>query len=75
MVVTDKAVLDFATPDGTMRLRSVHPGVTIPEVLAATGFPLVVAGDIAETRWPTAEDLRLIRNVLDPEGQRFGVSH
>ena len=68
-VVTDLAVLDFATPDHAMRLASVHPGVTVEEVTAATGFPLVV-DDVQETRLPTDEELRLIREVLDPKGMR-----
>ena len=37
-VVTNLAVLDWETPDRRMRLRSVHPGVTVDEVVAATGF-------------------------------------
>jgi acyl CoA:acetate/3-ketoacid CoA transferase beta subunit len=69
-VVTDLAVLDFATPDHRMRLRSVHPGVTVEEVVAATGFELAGAGDARTTRTPDAEELRLIRDVLDPTGTR-----
>jgi acyl CoA:acetate/3-ketoacid CoA transferase beta subunit len=69
-VVTDLAVLDFETPDHRMRLRSVHPGVTVDDVVAATGFELAGA-DLAETtRIPDAEELRLIREVLDPTGTR-----
>jgi hypothetical protein len=47
----------------------VHPGVSVDEVLAATGFPLV-ADDAPETRLPTDEELRLIREILDPKGLR-----
>ena len=68
-VVTDLAVLDFATPDRSMRLASVHPGVTVEEVTAATGFALVT-DDVQETRRPTDEELHLIREVLDPKGLR-----
>lgn len=70
VVVTNKAVLDFATPDHAMRVRSVHPGVTVDEVVEATGFPLVVPEDVADSRLPTAEELRLVREVLDPTGLR-----
>ncbi|MET9413146.1 CoA-transferase [Streptomyces klenkii] len=69
-VVTDLAVLDFETPDRTMRVRSLHPGVTAAEVRAATGFPLEVPRDVPRTRLPTAEELRLIREVIDPDGLR-----
>jgi acyl CoA:acetate/3-ketoacid CoA transferase beta subunit len=69
-VVTNLAVLDFETPDHRMRIRSVHPGVTVDEVQAATGFELVVPDDVAESRLPTDEELRLIREVIDPAGTR-----
>jgi acyl CoA:acetate/3-ketoacid CoA transferase beta subunit len=67
-VVSNLGVFDFATPERTMRLASVHPGVTVDEVVEATGFPLVVAGDVPETRLPSDEELHLVREVLDPEG-------
>jgi acyl CoA:acetate/3-ketoacid CoA transferase beta subunit len=70
MVVTNLAVLDFGTPERTMRLRSVHPGVEVSEVVAATGFPLAVPDQVAVTRWPTDEELGLIRVRLDPDGAR-----
>jgi acyl CoA:acetate/3-ketoacid CoA transferase beta subunit len=69
-VVTNLAVMDFAGTGHRMRLRSVHPGVDVADVLAATGFDLEVADPLEETRAPTAEDLRLIRHVIDPEGLR-----
>ena len=51
-VVTNLGVFDFETPDNRMRLRSVHPGVTVDEVVEATGFELVVPDDVPETRLP-----------------------
>lgn len=69
-VVSDLGVFDFDTPGRTMRLRSVHPGVTVAEVLAATGFALVVPPDPPLTRLPTGTELRLIRTELDPSGAR-----
>jgi acyl CoA:acetate/3-ketoacid CoA transferase beta subunit len=71
VVVTDLAVLDFATPDRTMRLRSVHPGVDVDAVVAATGFDLTIPDTVTETRSPTADELRLIDEVLDPDGTRY----
>jgi acyl CoA:acetate/3-ketoacid CoA transferase beta subunit len=68
-VVTDLAVLDFETPDHRMRVRSVHPGVTVEQVQEATGFELVVDGDVPESRLPTADEQALISEVLDPDGR------
>ncbi len=70
MVVTNLAVLDFGTADHTMRLRSVHPGVSLSEVTAATGFPLVIPARVPDTRWPGPEELALIRDELDPAARR-----
>ncbi len=70
VVVTNLAVLDFATGDHSMRLRSVHPGVDVSEVTAATGFLLAVPDEVPVTRQPSADELALIREVLDPAGQR-----
>ena len=70
VVVTNLAVLDFGTPDRTMRLRSVHPGVQVADVVAATGFPLAVPDQVPVTRPPTAAELELIRTRLDPDAAR-----
>ena len=70
VVVTDLAVLDFVTPDHSMRLRSVHPGVSVADVVAATGFPLVVPSEVPPTRSPTDAELALLRDRLDPDGLR-----
>ena len=67
-VISNKGVFDFETPDRTMRLRSVHPGVKVEDVVAATGFALVIPDRVEETRAPTAEERRLLREVIDPSG-------
>jgi acyl CoA:acetate/3-ketoacid CoA transferase beta subunit len=68
-VITNLAVLDFATPDHRMRLASVHPGVGIDDVLAATGFELAVTGQVPETRTPTDAELEVL-DRLDQRGLR-----
>lgn len=73
LIVTNLAVLDFQSPDHAMRVRSLHPGVSFEEVQAATGFALARTAEIAATPRPTAEQLRLIRDVLDPRGLRSAV--
>ncbi|GAQ67343.1 CoA-transferase subunit beta [Streptomyces scabiei] len=69
-VVSDLGVFDFATPDRTMRLVSLHPGVTVERVEEATGFALAVPDEVPYTRDPTGEELRLIREVIDPGNTR-----
>jgi len=69
-VVTNLAVLDFGGPDHAMRIASVHPGVSVEDVQAETGFPLVVETDVPTSREPTDEELKLLREVLDPKGIR-----
>jgi acyl CoA:acetate/3-ketoacid CoA transferase beta subunit len=70
LVISNLAVMDFGTPDGSMRLRSVHPGVAVSEVVAQTGFVLAVPDNVPRTRLPGPEELRLIREVLDPANRR-----
>ena len=65
-VVTNLAVLDFETPDHSMRLASVHPGVSVDEIVEKTGFALTLPDNVPETRSPTAHEVQLIREVLDP---------
>lgn len=67
-VVTNLGVFDFATPDNRMRLRSIHPGVPLDEVVTSTGFTLVIPDSVPQTRTPTAEEMALLREVLDPAG-------
>jgi acyl CoA:acetate/3-ketoacid CoA transferase beta subunit len=69
-VVSDLGVFDFATPDRTMRLRSLHPGVSVEQVADATGFTLTIPDQVPYTREPTPEELRLIREAIDPTGLR-----
>jgi acyl CoA:acetate/3-ketoacid CoA transferase beta subunit len=68
-VVTNLAVFDFGTPDGAIRLRSVHPGVDVEEVVAQTGFPVRTDG-VPASRTPSPTELELLRTVLDPDGRR-----
>ncbi|MDX9830827.1 MAG: CoA-transferase [Anaerolineae bacterium] len=72
LVVTDKAILTFDAASSEMVLSSVHPGVSVEEVQAGVGWPLKIAADLATTEPPTAEELRLIREELDPDGVYTG---
>jgi glutaconate CoA-transferase subunit B len=72
-VISNLAVLDFEGPDHAMRVRTLHPGVTLEQVRESTSFELATAPDLGETPAPTAEQLELIRERLDPRGLRDGV--
>jgi acyl CoA:acetate/3-ketoacid CoA transferase beta subunit len=69
-VVTNLAVLDFGGPGHRMRLVTRHPGVEVEEIVAATGFELAMVEEVGVSRTPTDEELRLVREVIDPEGRR-----
>jgi glutaconate CoA-transferase subunit B len=67
-VVTDLGTYVFDDVTGEMTLVTMHPGVTLDEVRDNTGWDPKVADDIGETRSPNDEELRLIREELDPLG-------
>jgi len=69
-IVTDLGVYDVRGPDDTVRLLSLHPGVTVEDVQAASGFEVYVEGDVPVTREPSVGELLLIREMLDPRGLR-----
>jgi glutaconate CoA-transferase subunit B len=72
LIVTDLCVMDFGGREHAIRVRSLHPNVTLEQVRAATGFPLEAGGNIPTTPGPTAEQLAIIRR-LDPHGMRATV--
>ena len=67
VVVTDLAIYHFDDA-GEMRLDSLHPGVSLDQVRESVGWEPRIAADVRTTPKPTAEELRLIRVELDPEG-------
>ncbi|MEP7245561.1 MAG: CoA-transferase, partial [Gammaproteobacteria bacterium] len=67
-VVTPLAVMDFEEQSKRMRLRSLHPGVKLEEVVARTGFELVIPPDVAQTEPPTAAELNILRTRIDVRG-------
>ncbi|RNL59985.1 CoA-transferase [Nocardioides marmoriginsengisoli] len=69
-IVSNLGVFDVRGDGDTVRLLSVHPGVSVDDVVAATGFALAVDADVPVTREPTESELMIIRNVLDPKNLR-----
>ena len=72
LCVTNLCVFDFEPTTKRMRIRSVHPGVTVEQVVEATGFELPPTdGDVPETDPPGSEELRILREEVDPTGARL----
>ena len=67
-LVTDLGQFDY--PDGQMRLTTLHPGVTLAQVRAKTGCDFAVASDCGPTAPPSDEEVRLLREAIDPLGVR-----
>lgn len=69
-VVTNLGSFDFGGPGHTLRVLTLHPGVTAEEVAENTTFEVAGLADAGTTRMPNTEELRLIREVIDPRGAR-----
>ncbi|HEX2623493.1 MAG TPA: CoA-transferase [Phototrophicaceae bacterium] len=67
-LVSDLGQFDWY--QGRMRLISLHPGVAVEQVQKKTGFKLEVVSDVPETLPPTAEEIYLLRQEIDPLGVR-----
>jgi len=67
-LVTDLGLFDYA--HGRMRLVSYHPGSSVEQIRAKTGFQLEVTPDVQPTPPPPASELRLLREEIDPLGIR-----
>ena len=65
-VITDLCVLDFAPDTMRMRVRSLHPGKTLEQVRAATGFELKACDPLLTTAEPSDAELTLLRTEVDP---------
>ena len=70
-VITDICLMDFHPKTKVMRLIKTHPGVTIEDVKKATGFKLEIAEEVGINDPPTDEELRLLHEVIDPDGIIF----
>jgi glutaconate CoA-transferase subunit B len=71
-VITDKAIFGFHPETKQMMLRSIHPGNTLEDVLGTMGFSPLVPPQVPFTEPPDAEQLRLIREVIDPQRMYMG---
>ncbi len=67
-VITNLGIFDFDDNTGHMRLKSVHSGILLQQVIDNTGFKLIIPTQVPETEPPNQEELQLIREVIDPKG-------
>jgi glutaconate CoA-transferase subunit B len=70
-LVTGKAIFDFDRARRRFRLRSVHPGVTVAEVIDATGFSFDCPADVPVTNYPSAGRLERLRKDIAPRVHKF----
>jgi glutaconate CoA-transferase subunit B len=66
--ITPLCIMDFEEETKRMRLRSLHPGVSIREVVERTGFQLIIPDRVPTTEPPTKEELQILRDRVDIEG-------
>ena len=69
-LITNLGVFAYSELRGELVLQSLHPGVSLVNLRAATGFEPAVADDLAVTREPSPEMLRVLREDIDPLGIR-----
>lgn len=67
-VVTNLGILGYDDETKAMKLLSVNPGVTVEQVIENTGFELLLADEITTNDPPTAKELRILREEVDPDG-------
>jgi glutaconate CoA-transferase subunit B len=67
VIITNKAVMRFDKATGEAYLATYHPDTSIDEVVKNTPWELKVADDVHETEPPTAEEIRVLREILDPK--------
>jgi hypothetical protein len=69
-LISDLGQFDFNGKDGIMRLLSLHPGISLRRLTAKTGFEFEIPNSLPITKPPTAHELYLLRDVIDPLGVR-----
>lgn len=67
-VITQLGVMGFDPASKRMTVLSVHPGVTVDDLLEATGFELLISEEALTTEPPTEAELKLLREEIDPAG-------
>lgn len=71
-VISTLALMGYHPETKRMRVESLHPGVTIEDVRANTGFEMLFMDNLLVTPEPTDEELRILREEVDPQGRIIG---
>lgn len=71
-VITQLGVMGFHPGSKRMTILSVHPGVTVDDLLEATGFELLISEDALTTEPPSESELKILREEIDPAGIIIG---
>ncbi len=71
-VVTDMAVLTVDKKTGKLQVAKLMPGVTFEQVQENTGFPLTKVSNLGTVELPTDEDVRVLHEEVDPDGEYLG---
>src|SRR5947207_6892638 len=71
-VITDLAVLGYDEQTRRMEVRSLHPGISLEQIRAATGFELGVREPLDTTLPPTEHELQVLRTEVDPHRYVIG---
>jgi glutaconate CoA-transferase subunit B len=69
-VITNLTYLDFDEKTKRMKIGSIHPGFNIEDVKNSTGFDLIIPDDLKETKPPTINEIKILREKVDPLGIR-----
>jgi glutaconate CoA-transferase subunit B len=71
-VVTDLAVLSVDKVDGRLKVSKLMPGVTLEKVQETTEFKIQAASSVTPVQAPTADELRVLREEVDPDREYLG---
>ncbi len=65
-VITNLCVMGFDEETSQMKVESIHPGITKDDIIKNTGFELMWDHEVKESLAPTGEELRILREEVDP---------
>ena len=72
LVITPKCIFDFDKIKGKIKVRSIHPNVSLKDLQDSTGFELGNLNNIKNTKTPQKHELKIIREDIDPHGILLG---